>query len=389
MRNEISRRELAAGGFLSMALAACAHRARSGRATDLFQHIGQIMQGLVDDGRASGVGYGVRQWGEPSLIGFHGLADIAAARPVDAETVFRIASVTKTFVAAAVMQSIERGDLTLEQKLSDFFPEFPRADDVTIYQLLSHTSGLKEWWEGGLPEGTPPNFLMEPAPHRYIQAMREHYNFEPGAYHWYSNCGYILLGEIVEIASGRALRDYLHQDVFARAELAATELENLGLSDPHWARGYAPAAGQTPPFSEQIFVNMPGAAGCLRSTVSDLLSWSDALFAGRVVSQASIESMTRMATVADGRPTSAAIWTPPNMTEPPQPPAFMQSPGWGLGLSLFTSNDQLIAWHSGGIPGFNAIWFNLPARRLSLVLLSNTDNGAVPAFEPAVVRATL
>ncbi len=343
------------------------------------EQIDRLVGQLVEEGKTAGIALGLQFGSGDPYVSMHGLADVEKGTAVDEATRFALASVTKTFTAAATALLIERGQLGLKDSLARFFPDFPKGDSVTIYHLLSHTSGIADWWIGGLPEGTPETWVVDA--HHYLGRMNKIYLFEPGSQYIYSSSNYVLLGEIVERVSGQPFAEFLQTQLFGPLGMHHTDMADNAPAPR--AKGYAVAAdtadGHT--FSEVSFsASSLWAAGGLESTVPDMLAWTQALFTGEIVGVSLLSEMTTMARVNDGRPVYEAPYLLPGMSAPSMP-EYIQKNGYGLGFSCSEIFGKPAIWHSGGMPGFNAIWAYLPESKTTLVLLSNTDNGAMPVFE--------
>jgi CubicO group peptidase (beta-lactamase class C family) len=344
----------------------------------LYQSVEEAI--AVDACAGASIGVGSLDGASSSKSAAFGLKSVSTGETVTGDTLFRIASVTKTFTAVGVMKLVEDGRLSLDARLSEFFSDFPDGDNVSIYHLLSHTSGLRDWWETGLPEGAAGDFVLQPAPHRVLERIDNPYHFTPGAHHWYSNTGYILLGEICEVLSSKTYNDYIREAVISPAGLSSTYLAPPPELAPRLALGHHQDKSQSPPFKPGFEMGSPGAAGGIWSTAHDLLQWSRAIWTGDVISTETLSTMSEPAKLDDGRYVYQSTWKPDWMEEAPQPAPFMKNAGWGLGFSRFETDAGPVIWHSGGFPGFNAIWLNFTKQNLAVSMIANSDNGVVPAF---------
>lgn len=392
--NESSRRDFLqklSAGLLSVGIFGCS---RNSSASDeeiaaLYEFLEVEFSATLAGKMAVGISFGVQRWGSAPHLGAVGNTSILTGIRLGPETPLRIASVTKTFIAVATLTLVEAGKLRLDQPIGDFFPNYPEGDKATIYHLLSHTSGLKDWWEAGLPEDSPGDFPQQPHPHRVLERASEPYHFRPGEHHWYSNTGYVLLGDIIETVSGQRLGEFLRTRIFQPAKLENTFFDPTAAESAPWSAGHHLSPESESGFAQTSFTGSPGAAGGIWSSASDLLRWSNALYKGTLLPKATVSEMSEYARLADGRPVYESTWYPNWMETAPPKSEFMQKSGWGIGFSIFTSNGHKVVWHSGGIPGFNAIWLNVPEKSLSIAMLANTDNGVVPAFNKIVPEAIL
>jgi CubicO group peptidase (beta-lactamase class C family) len=286
------------------------------------------------------------RWGEnPAYIKGYGYADLATAIPAAADTVYQIASLTKQFTAAAIMQLVEQGRIGLDDPLSRFYPQAPETwQGVTVHQLLSHTSGIPDVGERAPEEGGRASVSSPSSVGELIEALRDdELWFEPGTQFKYGNSGYRLLAGIIEEVTGNR----------AEAYFQAHLLEPLGLESTFacytnyelMAQGYQIVDGSLQPILFHDPAQAVGSSG-LCSTAEDLVAWQQALSGGRVVRPESYQKMI----------------TPTELAGVGQVPY-----GYGLGVG------QGVVAHGGSLPGFRAWMVYYPEEDLALVILSNTD----------------
>jgi CubicO group peptidase (beta-lactamase class C family) len=176
--------------------------------------IDNLIKKLVSDKKTVGFSFGIQIGEATPIIKEYGLANLEKGLPVKSTDQFRIASVTKPITATAILKLVELGELSLNDRINKFFPDYPNGQNISIYQLLSHTSGIPNWWDGGMPGSTPKSFPMCDSPHMYLQQMKNGSLFAPSEFFKYSNSGYILLGEIIEIVSGIKYDEFLKKGHF-------------------------------------------------------------------------------------------------------------------------------------------------------------------------------
>jgi len=292
---------------------------------------------------------------------------------VTAETPFRIGSVTKQFTAAAILRLAQQGRLSLSDRLSKYFPAFPGAGDVTLYELLTHTSGIHNYTE--VIGSNPLAALTLMRAHTtaqwvdHIARQRSLYDFPPGTAWHYSNSGFFLLGAIVEKVSGEPLGVYLRDQFFAPLGMNETAIDDGSDAAPGRAEGYA-----HPPWSDRWFVwpwsvslTNAGGAGALRSSGMDLVKWMQALMSGRVVDARSLQEMTTPARLSDGRLASAN-----RVNLDPSDPGG----DYGFGIRIMSFDGHRQIGHDGDIPGFQAALFTYPDDRITIAVVANTPGGA-------------
>jgi D-alanyl-D-alanine carboxypeptidase len=335
----------------------------------------------IDGRQAPGLAVGVARGGEVLFIGGYGEADLEGAAPVTGETVFRIGSVTKQFTAAALLLLEEEGRLSLDDPLSAFFPDFPRADEVTVRQLLNHTSGIRNYT--ALDDFGPRASAIDhdgEAMVAYIAAADPLYDFEPGAGWRYSNSGYMLLGLLVEQVTGEPLGEHLRERLFDPLGMDDTRMDDGREIVPGRARGYDADEAAPTGFvnTAHISPSVAAGAGAMRSTPADLLVWTDALLGGRVLSAESLDAMLAPGTLSDGRPASS-VRTEPEGGGPVS--------DYGLGIMTGERDGRRTIGHGGSINGFNASLIHYPDEQVTITLLVNTIGPAstgAPALADAV-----
>lgn len=349
------------------------------------QRINQAADAWVASGKALGVVVEVSRGGQVVFARGFGRATLDSPAAPTPGTAFRVGSVSKQVTAAAVMQLVQAGRISLNDRLSVYYPGFPRGDEVTIRELLTHTSGIHNYIDVG------PNKLG------LLQLMRDHtteewarhiagqkplYDFTPGSAWSYSNSGFFLLGGIVEKVSGEPLSKYLHDHIFAPLGMSRTAVDGDSDIGPGRATGYdhawLPGGGFQRPMYASITV--AGGAGALRSSADDLIKWSNGLFAGKVVDPSSLDAMLTPARLTDGR--LARL----NRRDPdPSEPAGDY--GFGIRIGGFEGHREI--GHEGDIPGFNAALDTYPDDdQLTVAVVANTQEGA-EELEKQVARIML
>jgi CubicO group peptidase (beta-lactamase class C family) len=292
-----------------------------------------------------------------------GVADLASKTPATPETRFRIGSVTKVFTAVAVMQLVEAGRMRLDAPLAAYLPDAPHATEVTIRQLLNHTSGIWNYGDevfrdGRVAQPTTPRAIVAAVAQRALER-------KPGSAFAYSNTGYVLLGLAVEAVTHRSLAEYEREHIFRPAKMAATTFGEAPPGTP-FARGYMDATGTAPPpYSPTWFY----ADGDVVSTASDVARFDAALMDGRLVKPATFAAMQ-----ANGVAT---------------PPAFGAGTRYGLGLTLIPLAGETIVEHHGGVPGFTAETQMLPPKRYAIVVLSNASDFTTGRANNVILQETL
>jgi CubicO group peptidase (beta-lactamase class C family) len=266
------------------------------------------------------------------------------------ETEFRLGSITKQFTAAAILQLAEQGKLSLDDPISKYYDAPAAWSDITIKHLLTHTSGIPSYTAlPGFFAG--PLSRTEMKPEAIVALTRDKpLDFKPGARFAYDNTGYVLLGIVIEKASGQRYAAYLQDHIFGPLGLKHTGYDVSETILPNRAAGYDKRAGaviNTP----YLAMSLPYAAGSLYSNVDDLLAWDIALRSGKVISPASV----------------TAMFTDYGFK-------------YGYGQFLDVRDGKRYWQHGGGINGFTTMLARYPDQGVTLVVLSNvtsSDPGAV------------
>lgn len=282
----------------------------------------------------------------------YGLADIGNQVPVTTETRFRIGSVTKQFAAAAILKLQEDNRLHLTNTLSQYFPDYPRGEEVTLHHLLTHTSGIRSYTS---QPGFTDKVTGAIRPEALIESFRnEPFDFNPGERWLYNNSGYFLLGAIIEKVSGQPWGEYLRQTWFDSLQMPNTGVHEATEILDREAYGYAYEGGR---MTKALNWNMSwaGAAGALYSTVGDLYRWNEAVFSHRLLTESSL----------------AAAFTPVKTKEESANSAEPKDTGYGYGWGIDTFRGLKQISHGGGLQGFVSYLLRLPEANFTAVVLVN------------------
>ncbi len=329
-----------------------------------FAKIDSLAAAAVRSGEAPGVAVGVVRHGQLVFQKEYGYSNLELGTPLTGSSVFRIFSVTKAFTAAAIIQLAERNQLSLDDSLSKFLPGFPRGREVTVRQLLTHTSGIRDYADAAdtlTRVGTSPAGLVA-----FIANQGSLYEFAPGTSFSYSNSNYVLLGFIIEKVSGSSFSDYLQRHVFPPARLTHTQVDQASDLVPARVSGYVPRGDSAGAFLNGPYIDMSAvyAAGAIRSTVPDLASWFSALFEGRVISAAGVTQM---------------------MTPSPRSPAAVS---YGLGLRSYKLLGHRVTGPGGSFASFSSKVSYYIDDDLMLIVLTNVGDRAAQ-IEERLARALL
>jgi CubicO group peptidase (beta-lactamase class C family) len=297
---------------------------------------------------SSGVAVLVSQNGKVLYKKAYGYSDVEKKTPITPSTKFRIGSITKQFTASSILKLQEEGKLKVTDKLSKYFPDFPRGDEVTIHQLLTHTSGIHSYTGKD-------DFLervLKPVTNEELLAYfkNDPYDFNPGDRYQYNNSGYFLLGYIIEKVSGKTYAQYLQDAFFTPLQMKNTGIHSSTVKIENEAKGLTKENGQYK-LSLDWDMSWAGGAGAMYSTVEDLYTWNEAVFNGKVLSKESL----------------AAAFTPVLLNDGKLPDGTKYGYGWGFD----NYRGQDIIGHSGGLHGFISQLNRFPKENMTVVILTN------------------
>lgn len=298
-------------------------------------------------GKVPGASLLVLKEGKPVLRKAYGYADLEAGITATPSTNYRLASVSKQFTATAILLLAEDGKLKLSDSVRHWLPSLPASDQgITIHHLLSHSSGLIDY-EDLIPPGTTRQ-LDDQDVLRMLCAETRSY-FAPGAGYRYSNSGYVLLGLIVERASGQRLPDFLRKRIFQRLHMDHTLLrEPSGPQPLHRAYGYSEQNGAWVRTDQDLTSATRGDGG-VYSSIDDLARWDAALYDGRLLKEAS----RKLAFAAQNKVTGEE-----------------DVDAYGYGWRIHGD----VLWHSGESIGFRNVIVRWPKQRVTVIVLSNRND---------------
>ena len=308
-------------------------------------HLRQLLKGDTP-----GAGIGVMHGGEIIHTAGYGLANVEWNIPIDADTAFRVGSVTKPFTALLIMMLIEEGHIVLNASITEHLPEFHTAGHtVTVQHLLTHTSGIASYTNA--PDFfTHKRFFSATPDEMLTEIAAVPFEFKPGTVYKYNNSGYHLLGMIIERVTGMTYADFLHKRILDPCEMHNTVHADNDSVIPRMASGYRYEDGSLLP-AHYLHISRAFAAGALVTTVNDLLRWSRKLWAGEIVSPDVLKLMGTSAILENG-----------------------EEPGYGYGWGNVTYEERIVMCHSGGIPGFRAQYVHFLENDLTMIVLANAES---------------
>jgi CubicO group peptidase (beta-lactamase class C family) len=294
-----------------------------------------------------GVLVGVASRGRLLHVRGYGLADVELRVPVSDSTVFEIGSISKQFVATAVMLLVEEGTLGLDDPIHEHLPGLPSEWlAVTVRQLLTHTSGIPDYEEIQTYEA----YRFRFTPEEIIRVAHSRpMDFEPGTGWYYSNTGYFLLSMIVERVEGRPLGSVLGQRIFDPLGMGQTRMADPEAIIPHRASGYwVDRTGEELVNRDATQTSSTLGAGGLVSSVHDMAKWDEALHGSELLSETSQALMWTSTILPNGEDT-----------------------GYAFGWSVRPYRGRRSVGHNGMVAGFVASFLRLPDDGLAIIVFAN------------------
>jgi CubicO group peptidase (beta-lactamase class C family) len=284
----------------------------------------------------------VAKGGKVVLNKGYGMASFELDVPNTPQTKFRLGSITKQFTAMAIAQLQERGLLNVEDPITKYLPDYPKetGDKVTVYHLLTHSSGIPSITNGADYRQIKMNRFSGEKLVAWLKGKP--LEFAPGENYKYNNSGYILLGYIIEKISGKPYEQFVQENIFTPLGMKDTGFDRYHTVIKNRAAGYT-VKGKELENSEYIDMTVPGGAGAMYSTVEDLYAWDRALYTEKLVKKATLEK----------------VFTP-----------YKSNYAWGWFVNEQFNRKRVN--HGGGIEGFNTIIVRFINDDVCIIALSNT-----------------
>jgi CubicO group peptidase (beta-lactamase class C family) len=286
----------------------------------------------------------------------YGMANLEWDIPNTPQTKFRLGSITKQFTAASILLLEEQGKLDVQDLVCKYIADCPKAwEEITIHHLLTHTSGIPNLT--AFPDFQKTKALPSPLESTIARFKDKPLEFKTGDKFRYSNSGYVLLGGLIERASGKSNEAFLQENIFQPLKMNSTGSDSNSRIIKQRAAGYSRGSDGLVN-ADYIHMSIPIGGGNLYSTVEDLYLWDQALYTEKLLSKKSLD----------------AIFTP-----------FKQEYGYGWGIGKQFNRKRIS--HGGGIEGFTTFISRYPHEKVTVIVLSNhqwvntakiaTDLGAI------------
>jgi D-alanyl-D-alanine carboxypeptidase len=314
----------------------------------------RALTAIVQAGRGAaenpGMVVGIWVPGQGCYVRGFGTGNLGTKAPISLDDHFRIASITKTFTATAILQLIDQGQLTLDARLSQFVEGITYGDRITVEALLNMTAGVYSYTgDQTFLRNYEQNPLLPFTPQDAINIIQQHDPaFEPGAQAQYSDSNYILLGLIAERVTGRPLDQVIRTQILDPLQMTHTSFPTTADMPAPFAHGYYPNPGGSPRDVTESNPTVAWAAGAMISTLGDLRIWAKALATGTLLSPSTQALRLRTVLLASGSGIQLR---------------------YGLGIADING----FLGHNGAIAGYGSAVFYLPSRDATIIVLGNLN----------------
>ncbi len=313
----------------------------------LEESIDQLIRTKITASDGPGGAFMVAKSGEPIYLKAFGMANLELGVPMKTGQVFQIGSMTKQFTAVGILLLEQEGKLNTQDPIGRYIPDYPNGDQITIHQLLTHTSGIKDFTK---MKSLQQIANQEMSSREMVDFFKdEPVDFLPGEKFEYNNSGYVLLGHIIEQVSGESYADFIANRIFKK----------IGMNHSYFATDRFLIPGRVDGYhlKDVGYVNrtvinfsVPFSSGSLMSTLEDLLKWQNALADTSLLRQEFLQKAFTRHTLTNGEEINYGY-------------------GWHLReLGGFASRE-----HGGSIFGFKSMGVFIPEMELYVVGLTNCD----------------
>ena len=308
--------------------------------------VDRVVKAAMSTYKIPGVSLAVLRNGKIILLKSYGLANVEHQVPVKPETIFQSGSIGKQFTAAAIMILAQENKLSLDDKVSKYFPDAPASwKDITVWNLLTHTSGLGDY---------PPDIDLrrDYTEEQFFESFKKApLEFAPGTNWNYSNVGYVTLGILIRKVTGKYYGDFLQERVFRPLGMTTARVISEEDIISNRASGYRLVNGE---LKNQEWVSPSTnstADGSLYFSILDMAKWDAALYTDTPLTQASRNR----------------IWTPAQLSDG-------TTKGYGFGWHILDLHGHRLIVHGGAWQGFKSFIARYPDNNLTVILFANSSN---------------
>ncbi len=316
-------------------------------AQSLKMKLDSLIQRAFPDKDGPGAVFLVAHRGKPVYQRATGKANLELNKNLDPSSVMQLGSMTKQFTAIAILMLEEQGKLKVTDRITNYIPDYPAGDSITIHHLLTHTSGIRDFTKMKTIRDIA---QKEMTPDMLVNFFKnEPVDFKPGEKFEYNNSGYVLLGYIIEKVTGESYENFIEHHIFKKAGMSSSRYANDRELIKNRADGYHK--------KEQGFVNktvisysVPYSSGALMSTTGDMLKWQNALNQNLLLKAESSKKAFRTYSLNNGEEFT-----------------------YGYGWHIKEINGQPSREHGGSIFGFKSMGVYLPREDIYVIGLSNCE----------------
>ncbi len=336
------------GTLLVAGVAAGADITPPGLSAETQKKIDSAVAEVLDKSGAPSASIAIVRDGRIVYVQAYGDARLEPKAAAEPGMRYAIGSVSKQFTAAAILLLQQDGKLSLDDKVAKYFPDLTRAGDITVRQLLAHTSGYQDYW----PQDYMFPLMAEPVTPEGIMDRwaRKPLDYEPGTQWQYSNTGYVIAGRIVEKVSGQPLFQFLQERIFTPLQMTtAHDFDREPLADGN-AGGYTSFALGPPRVAAVSGAGWLFGAGELAMTAEDLARWDISIVNRSLLSESSYRALETETLLTSGVGTR-----------------------YGLGVDVELESQRRKIAHGGEVVGFTADNVVYPDDQTAIVVLVNKD----------------
>ena len=318
------------------------------QAQDISKRVTEYANSYVTTGDFSGCVL-ITENGKTIYENCFGFANQSFKTLIDKNTKFKIGSVSKQFTAAAILILEQTGLLHTTDSLSKFYPNSTGAENITIQQLLTHTSGLTDVYS--IKDFNKFSCQKIDISELAQLVLDAELNFEPGSQYQYSNGGYAILADIIEKVSGKSYHDYMDEEVFQTLNMNSTGHHKGNIVVPNLAVGYDPLDYEDTKITDYLDPELLKGSGSLYSTINDMQIWINSINTKSLLTKDSYDKLLHN-----------------------------YGNNYGFGISLYKSFDQEVFGHDGRVNGYIADYLYYKDSDIAIIILGNIQTGVADFF---------
>ncbi|SOD12880.1 serine hydrolase domain-containing protein [Pedobacter xixiisoli] len=316
-------------------------------AQNLDKKIDSLLSNVFTDTNGPGGAFMVSKAGKSIYQKAFGKANLELNVAMNTSNIFQLGSITKQFTAIGILMLEENGKLSTKDPISKFIPDYPNGKNITIHQLLNHTSGIKDFTK---MKSLSQIAQKDLSPKELVDFFKnEPVDFQPGEKFEYNNSGYALLGYIIELVAKESYQDYIQKNIFAKVGMQHSRYASDIAIIPNRAYGYQKKSNQYVNRTKISF-NIPYASGSLMSTLEDMQKWQNALNQNLLLKSSSVKKAFTKSNLNNGDVVD-----------------------YGYGWHLLNINGISTREHGGSVFGFKTMGVYIPSKDIYVVGLTNCD----------------